>query len=143
LENRDWTLLVIAAAKGNVMTPVQLQKSLFLLSRNLNPRQLKLDSLYNFRPYDYGPFDSNVYSDAEKLGAAESVSISNDGRYRTYSITPRGHARAQSLLERLEAGVAKYLDDVVNWVLTKNFGDLVRAIYKNYPEMRENSVFKY
>jgi hypothetical protein len=143
MRNRDWTLLVIAAARGSAMTPVQLQKSLFLLSRNLRPEQLNLPALYDFQPYDYGPFDSAVYSDAEALGADQLITISNDGRYRTYSIAARGAEESEVLRKQIDANAAKYVDDVVSWVLPKSFGDLVRAIYKTYPEMREHSVFKF
>lgn len=143
MQNKDWTLLVIAAAKGKPMTPVQLQKSLFLLSRNLSPERLKVTSLYDFQPYDYGPFDSAVYLDAQALSAEEYVAISNSGKSRTYSITPGGSARAETLRQQTDANAVKYLDDVVDWVLPQTFGELVRAIYKSYPEMRENSVFKH
>jgi uncharacterized protein YwgA len=64
---KDWTLLVIAAADPKPLQPVQLQKSLFLLGRNLSPEQLQVKEFYDFQPYDYGPFCSDIYSNAEKL----------------------------------------------------------------------------
>ena len=36
---------------------------------------------------------------------------------------------------------AAYLDQVVKWALSLSFTQLVRAIYEQYPEMREKSVF--
>ncbi len=142
MQNKDWMLLVVAAAKGEPLSPVQLQKSLFLLSRNLTPEQLNRDSLYDFQPYDYGPFDRAVYTDAERLEAAGLLTINPGGRNRTYSVTPHGLEAANNLREDLDAAAAKYVEDVVNWVLPLAFGDLVRAIYKSYPEMREKSVFR-
>jgi hypothetical protein len=143
MRNIDWTLLVIAAASGARMTPVQLQKSLFLLGRNLDETQLKRPSLYNFEPYDYGPFDSKVYSDAESLESEGLISIDAGGRYREYWITATGSEQARQLRHGLDSEATKYLDEVVRWVLPKTFGQLVRAIYNSYPEMREKSVFKY
>ena len=63
----DWTLLAIAAAQSKPLQPVHLQESLFLLSENLTRSQLQVDQFYTFRAYDYGPFCSDVYVDAEAL----------------------------------------------------------------------------
>jgi hypothetical protein len=71
------------------------------------------------------------------------ITISDDGRYRTYTIAAQGAVEAERLRQQVDANAAKYVDDVVRWVLPKSFGDLVRAIYKTYPEMRQNSVFKF
>ncbi|HKN62538.1 MAG TPA: hypothetical protein VJW93_15255 [Candidatus Acidoferrales bacterium] len=142
MENKEWTLLVLAAADGRPISPVQLQKSLFLLSKNLTPAQLQRRSLYEFQPYDYGPFDSAVYSDAESLSAAGLIAIESGGPARTYLPTTRGLEEARTIREGLDSVAAQYLEDVVNWVLRQSFGNLVRAIYKSYPDMRKNSVFR-
>jgi uncharacterized protein YwgA len=142
MRNREWALLVIAAAEGRALSPVHLQKALFLLSKNLTAAQLQRESLYDFRPYDYGPFDSAVYRDAESLEGDGFITISPEGRNRTYSISAQGLTEAGRLRSSLDAKAIGYLDHVVNWVLSQSFGDLVRAIYKSYPEMREKSVFR-
>ena len=142
MKNSDWTFLVVAAADGKPLSPVQLQKSLFLLSRNLTPAQLQRDSLYDFQPYDYGPFDSTVYRDGEALASADLLMIGDGFNHRTYCATPLGIKKARELRQLLDSRAASYLDEVVNWVLRQGFGDLVRAIYKSYPEMRDRSVFK-
>jgi hypothetical protein len=142
MQDKDWVLLVIAAARETSISPVQLQKALFLLSRNLTRKQLKRASLYNFQPYDYGPFDSAVYSDATALAVGGFAKIDYGRPYRTYSATALGMRQAARLRASIDAAAAKYLDVVVAWVLRHSFGDLVRAIYRNYPEMREKSVFK-
>src|SRR5439155_6656754 len=50
-----WVLLALLAAEGHSLTPVQLQKCLFLLGSR-RPKDVGRD-FYHFRPYDYGPFD--------------------------------------------------------------------------------------
>jgi hypothetical protein len=67
MERKHWTLLVLAAAGGDPLTPVQLQKTLFLLEKE-RP-EVSGRNYYRFTPYAYGPFDSRVYADAEILAS--------------------------------------------------------------------------
>jgi len=60
-----WVLLALLAAKDHSLTPVQLQKSLFLLGKR-RPHDIG-KAFYHFRPYDYGPFDVAVYTDTDQL----------------------------------------------------------------------------
>jgi len=141
---KDWTLLVIAAGMGRPLQPVHLQKALFLLDRNLSQAQLQVNAFYDFEPYDYGPFCSNIYSDAEELCHEGLVHIDQPLRlsYRQYLATNPGQARAEELREMLTRDVTTYLDTVVRWVTSLSFRQLIAAIYKAYPDMEVNSVFK-
>jgi len=143
MERRDWNLLVLSAAGGTSLSPVQLQKSLFLLERNL-PVEVRGEDFYHFEPYNYGPFDSNVYSDASILtfqGLAQS-SQSCQGNWTEYAATAEGMDRANVLKASLPRGVADYVGKIVQWVRGQSFTSLVRAIYERYPEMKEKSVFR-
>jgi uncharacterized protein YwgA len=86
---KDWTLLVIAAAAGNAVSPVQLQKALFVLGDKL---ELPAGERYLFEPYDYGPFCKAIYSDAESLESKGLVLVEHGGRFRHYFATAAGLA---------------------------------------------------
>jgi hypothetical protein len=141
---KDWTLLVLAAARGQALQPVHLQKGLFLLGRQLGPDRLQCESFYQFEPYDYGPFCSDVYADAEILAAEGLITIHLPANrsYRQYSATDTGLAAAATIREQLDAGVASYLDGLVAWLSRRSFREVVSAVYKAFPEMRANSVFQ-
>ena len=141
---RDWTLLVIAAADPKPLQPVQLQKSIFLLGRNLSSAQLQVKEFYQFQPYDYGPFCSDIYSDAEKLSDEGLIRIDPplSLSYQQYHITDQGRTKAAQLRAKLPKKVTSYLGAVVTWVTALPFSRLISAIYKAYPEMKVNSVFK-
>jgi len=140
---KDWTLLVVAAAGGRSVSPVQLQKTLFLLSKNLSAADLKVERLYDFQPYDYGPFDYAVYHDAENLEAEGLIVIDQAGsRFRSYRATDEGLKRAGQLRANLKPSVSAYLATIVGWVSKLTFNQLIEAIYKAYPEMAKNSVFR-
>lgn len=141
MKRRDWTLLTIAAASRPV-SPVQLQKSLFLLGQNL-PKVVGSD-FYSFTPYNYGPFDAAVYQDAEELernGLLLEARVPG-GWWREYSPTREGLRAAAALEREAPAGALKYLAQVVGWAQSLSFQQLVRAIYKQYPSFKANSVFR-
>lgn len=141
---KDWTLLVIAEAGEHPVQPVQLQKALFLISRNLHPRDLAAPKFYAFSPYDYGPFCSQVYADAERLETEGLVVISRppETRFKTYRATEAGFQRASALKSALSSQATTYLTRVVEFTQSHTFNELVSAIYEAYPEMRANSVFQ-
>lgn len=143
MRREDWTLLVIAAAKKRGLSPVQLQKSLFLLGQRLDNSILGND-FYTFEPYNYGPFDVTVYQDAERLATDGLVVISRtpERRWALYQSTEDGSEAAERLRRNVPDFWLRYADRLVAWVQHLSFRDLVRAIYAEYPEYRANSVFR-
>jgi len=65
MEAKDWMLLFIANAGERGLSPVQLQKGLFLLQK-ARPRAVG-ENFYDFQPYNYGPFDRDIYVHADEL----------------------------------------------------------------------------
>lgn len=142
MNRQDWLLLVLAATE-KALTPVQLQKSLFLLEKTL-PDDLIGQDYYDFVPYDYGPFDSSIYHDASVLEDQQHASVtpSMSGRWQEYSIKPDGLQRSDEIRRELPEDVQVYVRNLVEWVQSKSFSQLVRYIYEQYPEYKENSVFQ-
>lgn len=142
MERKDWALLVIASARGEPVSPVQLQKALFLIGQGLSDELRKTKGFYNFEPYHYGPFCTDVYHDADELAMEGLVSIRRDASYRVYLATPLGLNRADTLRAVLDSAARDYLDRVVAWVRQKSFMGLIRSIYEAYPAMKARSVFQ-
>ena len=141
-QRSDWLLLVLDAAGPQGLTPVQLQKALFLLGKKL-PANVIGENFYKFQPYNYGPFDRTVYSDAERIAAKNEVLIERREResFNRYVISRDGEI-AVSRFKSVEArSVAEYVQRLVGWVQEQTFESLVSAVYAEYPEMRINSVF--
>jgi hypothetical protein len=61
---------------------------------------------------------------------------------RVYRLTASGLQAAAESRAKLNPALVAYLTAVVKWVSSLSFPDLVRAIYKKYPEYKENSVFR-
>jgi DNA-binding PadR family transcriptional regulator len=143
MKPEHWTLLVICTAKSKGLSPVQLQKTLFLLQRRL-PKEDVGDRYYEFTPYNYGPFNVTIYQDAETMEELGWISINHSpgGRWKVYRATPIGLEFATKLRAQASPHALEYLDTIVTWVLGLSFRELVSAIYAEYPEFRANSVFQ-
>jgi hypothetical protein len=142
LDKEEVLLVMLAVAQGKELTPVQIQKSLFLADEEVRPA-FRASSRYKFEPYDYGPFDKQVYADAQALAAKGLVKIGTDPRgWSTYAATPEGLQRGAVLRGDLNDGQREMLDRIVGLVRRLSFTALVSAIYKKYPRMRERSVFR-
>lgn len=139
----ELVLAVLSAAGGRPYTPAQLQKALFLISRNA-PAMITQGDPFNFRPYDYGPFDSSVYEEARRLRSVGEVEIAPSpwGQWNTYAATDLGLARGQQLLNAMPPAGRDYIDRVSAWVRSLDFATLVKSIYDAYPDMKANSIFK-
>lgn len=140
MERLDLLLKIIAAADGEKVTPAQLQKVAFLVGMEF-PQEVPSD-YYEFRKYNYGPFSADVYRDAEQLDREGKISISIHprGGWREYAATVKG---SRIDLKQIPAEMTVFIEDKVNWALGLSFQELVRAIYIEFPEYRENSVFQY
>jgi hypothetical protein len=143
MNRRDLVLAVLAASQGRSLTPVQMQKAAFLVTTNI-PQVVTEGPLFNFVPYDYGPFDKDVYAEAHALAACGEavVAPSAQGRWNTYAASAQGLQRGQQILAGLAPPQRKYVEDVALWVLSQSFGSLVKSIYSAYPAMKQNSIFQ-
>jgi uncharacterized protein YwgA len=133
---------MLSLADGDGMfTPVQIQKALFLASDRAPDA---FYSTYDFQPYDYGPFDRQVYLDVEeleRLGLAQ-VNQPPGSRWKTYAATAAGKAEGARLTQSLTEPQRELLKKIVTLVRGLSFNDLVSAIYRAYPDMRARSVFR-
>lgn len=141
MDRNTIVLAALAPAGDGQYTPVQVQKLLFLLDKNIG-RELG-GPFFSFEPYDYGPFDKEVYQVLDQLRLGGLVEIMDvPGRnWKQYKLTEAGKEAAAKELSNLEHRARSYIESVSSFVRSLSFAQLVSAIYKEYPEMKVNSVF--
>jgi ADP-heptose:LPS heptosyltransferase len=141
-DRKDLVLLALASAAGRPLGPVQLQKAVFLLQEKL-PKTKLPKKRYKFIPDNYGPFCGDVYDDARRLAAfgRAEVNFIQDKDFVQYSVTPKGLAEAEELLEQFPQQVRDFCRRLIAWVTRQSFGSLVKAIYQEYPQFKVNSIF--
>ena len=142
LTRQDWLLLALSKSPGGTMSPVQIQKALFLFGQEVGG--LIGTEFYSFEPYDYGPFDAAIYADLRRL--------TNEGRVRgewspgrswkNYMLTGAGRKAVLTFETEADARLADFLRRIVEWVTGRSFSDLLRGVYAAHPEFAVNSVFR-
>jgi uncharacterized protein len=137
----DWLLVALAASGQGMLSPVQIQKTMFIFKQGAKA-VLSTDNFYDFIPYNYGPFDAAIYRDLDvlEMGGLTQVFNRYHGGQRRYGITPAGRQKAD-LVGTGNDHLTDYLAQVTQWVEGKSFADLIRAVYQQWPEFRANSVF--
>lgn len=143
LDRSDWLLLLLdRAALGahgpDELDPVRIQKGMFLLSQRGPARDL-----YNFQPYDWGPFSSGIYADLGRLTRQGLLDEERQvGRtWSTYRVTTRGHERATAAAARVGGTSREWLRQARDFLTTRSFAQLLRDVYDMYPNMAVNSRF--
>ncbi len=140
MDRKEIVLAALAPASGAQHSPVQVQKLLFLIDKNIP--KLVDGPHFNFQPYHYGPFDSAVYDVLEELCMEGHVDITCDWTLRLYRLTVPGQALGDKALHGLSDKARTYMERLSEFVRSLSFTALLSAIYKAYPEMRANSVFQ-
>ncbi len=136
-------LAALATESGAEYAPVQVQKLFFLIDENVSAAFG--GKQFSFEPYDYGPFDSAVYHELDTLARMGFVRIESKGPsagHRRYVLTPAGQDVGATNLSTMDISLRDYLTRVSAWVRSLSFAQLVGSIYKAYPPMRVNSVFR-
>lgn len=141
MDKKRLVLAALAPAQGLMHTPVQVQKLLFLIDRNI-PAHTE-GPTFDFQPYDYGPFDSAVYHVLDQLSAEGLVEAVEEPsrRWKRYRLTAQGQEAGNTALAAVPEKGRDYIRKVSEFVRSLSFADLVSAIYHAYPDMKVNSVF--
>ena len=139
---RLWPLMALACARDGVLSPVQMQKALFLMEQRAGDHIG--GKLYDFIPHNYGPFSAGICRDIGALNEEGDVAFApNQFRaWNSYELTAEGRKKAEAALDNLNPRLREFFRSVVQWVAERDFPDLLRAIYREYPHYAENSVFR-
>jgi len=142
MERDSLILAAMACAKGGPFSPVQVQKLFFLIDNHLGQRVG--GPFFKFEPYNYGPFDKEVYHALNSLAQEGLVQISSESAssLTTYAMTLKGQEKGEEEFGKLPRWLQSYLQELVEFIRRLSFAELVSAIYKAYPHMKANSVFQ-
>jgi hypothetical protein len=140
MNREDWVLLALHFGGARGLSPVQLQKSLFLL--RMEVPEVGSD-YYEFIPHNYGPFSKQIYQDAEQMATRGLVAIERGPEsHAIFLITAAGQLRIAVIDREAPIRARNYLRSAVEWTQRQTFSGLVRAIYTKYPDYKINSVFQ-
>jgi len=142
LEREDWLLLFIGLPGGKFYADqVRVMKGMFLFSKE-GPASVR--NLYDFTPYDYGPFDTGVYRDLDKLeaqGLIRSSFLLGTNR-RIFEPSSQGAERVADLLKQAPRDAVQVLGRIKTEVTSLGFIELLKYVYDKYPEYARRSVVR-
>jgi hypothetical protein len=107
MNRRDLVLAILAASAGRPYTPVQIQKAVFVVCDQL-PDLIDDGPGFHFQPYDYGPFDADVYSEIaflQRQGKA-AIAPSPSGTWSTYAASDAGVERGDVSISVIQSSPA-------------------------------------
>lgn len=136
-EAKDWLLLTLRFQHE----PIRIQKTLFLFGEQAKlPKRQK----YKFRPYHWGPFSEQIYEDMDSLienGLVERVPQPGVS-WATYRLTRKGKKTIPAYAKRVASSALEELRRISEWVDERDFGNLLKDVYVDYPKMAEKSLFR-
>lgn len=135
--DRDDLLLLIAKGAEDGPYPfdaIRTMKSAFIVSQRGLP---EWRGLFEFEPYDYGPFDAAVYRSRDSL--LSQGFLQRSGGYDACVLTGEGRERAGELESQL-AENADWLKRIGRWACSRSFAQLLREVYSEYPEFAARSI---
>ena len=144
MERADWLLLYLGLPTDeNVppkpLDPIRVMKGMFLFVQEGGDEAA---GLYFFEPYHYGPCSFDVYGDLDELQAQGLIETeaSPGATWSLYRLTPDGVERFGRLLKTAPPRLVDRLRQAKAFVLARTFLQLLRDVYRKYPEFSVNSI---
>lgn len=142
----DRKILPLALIRANGEEPVEgrtrLQKMIFLIQKQLE-ESISIGEVYEYFPYDYGPFSKELYEDLDELvkeGIIEEREETEEGEKKKYyyELTSKGRKLVDDELQNEE--LKEKVEEIKSQYNEMNLPDLMDKIYSEYPDYAEKSV---
>jgi uncharacterized phage-associated protein len=141
LSRFDFLLLVLKNSSkeklGEIDGRTRLQKLVFLVQNHL--KEIGYESKYAFRPYFYGPFNRQLYTDIEWLKMNNSVDIinysNNEGYLSKYILTNKGFDEINNTIQKNNYSQLEHdISSVIETYEKYSISELVDFVHKEYNE---------
>lgn len=140
LSSEDYLLIFMNLPGGQFdMDRIRLMKGMFLLTEEA---PAGMPRLYDFKPYDWGPFSTGVYRDLDELKAQGLVATRGQQPYETYRVTQLGEGKATRLVESLAQPVRQKMGEVKELTTSLSFLELLEHVYDRHPHYAKRSKLR-
>lgn len=122
---RGWLLLAIALSGRSGISPIQLQRSLFLVGQKRE--ELIGPGFYAFEPNGSGPASTDVYADIDALVTTEYIVKQwvPESACSVFRLSGAGRAWVAEFRRKVKKDALSGLEDAVAWVKEQSYLDLV------------------
>lgn len=131
-------------SEGFIRGKTRLQKLLFLMQDELKNRGYK--AKFAFRPYLYGPYSRELYTDIEWLRMNKLIEVKTDfseevGIVTDFIITEEGKQR---LIVAMDSEISKNIDEIAKGVIEKysqmSVTQLVEFVHKKFSDYDKSQL---
>jgi hypothetical protein len=132
--------LASTAGEQYPLDRIRMQKAMFLLTQR---GSADWRELYKYKPYNWGPYSSQLAADIDSLVRRGLVDIEDvaGSQYPRYKTTPVGESRATTIWAALPNPGRNFILSVRHYVTSRSFTRLLREVYAEYPEFATASYF--
>ncbi len=137
LTPEDWILAFFYAGpdrdKRNpeINGMLMLTKQFFVFVKEIKK---DLEGVFNFFPYDYGPYSSVLQNLINKLNKEGYIEIKTSGERQDFILTDKGVDRAKKVYEKLDEKTKKTLEKLRRDATQLSYSGVLRYVYSRYPE---------
>ena len=144
LTPRQATLLLFIASGQERLDPIRIMKGLFVFTMEAPEKWLPREQRYEFVPYSYGPYSSQISNDLSQLSLLRYLDTEYvPGRsWAYYTSSDKGKKAAETLASTFDKAALDYLRRLRQFVAGLSFRELLNVVYQKYPDYAVNSVFK-
>lgn len=144
-ERRRWVLVFFDGlpSDGDPLDQIRVMKGMFLLSQHPD-HPIHQQQMYEFEPYDWGPFDSTVYRDLDVLqvrGFLTAHRAPKSSQIR-YGLTAAGEIEAARFRQSQPDALIALVDAVRLRVVSQTFRALLTDIYEAFPDYAVKSLLR-
>jgi len=119
--------------------PMQMMEGIFLICKEIE----EFENLYEFEPYLYGPCSFGVYSDLRQL-ITKGIIYEYAQRvhcWSLYSLTSSGEKIAREIIQKIPEESLDKISDIKQTITKLSLTELLRLIYRKYPDYARKSIF--
>jgi uncharacterized protein YwgA len=137
LTPEDWILAFFYAGPDrNKRNPeingmLMLTKQFFVFIKEIKN---DLDGVFNFYPYDYGPYSLVLQDLIDKLNKEGYIEVKIYEERRDFILTDKGVERAKKTYEKLDDKTKQTLEKLRREATQLGYSGVLRYVYSRYPE---------
>jgi uncharacterized protein YwgA len=135
MKQEQFVLSIFSVLKNYRLSPIQIQKLFFLLEKKHNDIFANCSNEFQFKPHYYGPYSKKLNDIVNKLTHDKYLATVQNNDIRYYQINTDIDNNNYSINN------VNTIIELADYILNKGFKELCFAIYEDFPEMKENSIF--
>ena len=132
MNKEEFVFKTLSLLKNKDFSPVQIQKLFFLLEKRLDVKY------FDFKPYNYGPYSFELQNFLDAMSSFGEIQLQNINGINHYKIAENNIQNTDGFFDDKKRN---FIIELGDFIKSLSFKELCISIYKEFPEMAENSVF--